>query len=89
MQYAAYSHAVDGVHHYINYTWNLPVKIFHASGSDMDKPADLIEVDVRGNVGRVRMRDSDGIIMRDRGSGVFPQARWGWQHGKFEVRERV
>ena len=88
-QYAAYSRAAYGTHQYINYAWNLPVRIVHASGSDMDKPADLIEVDIRGNVGRVRVRDGEGIIVRDTTGGVFPRAQWAWQHGKFEVKERA
>jgi hypothetical protein len=88
LQYAAYSHAVEGAHQYINYTWNLPVKIMHASGSDMNKPADLLEVDVRGSVGRMRVRDDDGIILRDP-TGGMPRTQWAWQHGKFEVRDRA
>jgi hypothetical protein len=88
MQYAAYSKAVYHAHQYINYTWGLSVEIMHAGSSDM-KPADLIEVDIRGNVGRMRVRGDDGIIVRDRAAGKAPRAQWAWQHGKFEVRDRA
>jgi hypothetical protein len=89
MQYAAYSKEVYGAYQYINHEWGIPVHIYHEGGSDMGKPSDLIEVDVKGGVGRLRVRDEEGIMIRDNLQGVFPRAQWRWEHGKFEVRERA
>lgn len=89
MQYAAYSKEVYGSYQYINHEWGIPVQIFHSGGSDTKGSADLIEVDIKGGVGRVRVRDDEGILVRDTTGGVFPRAQWAWQHGKFEVRERA
>lgn len=87
MQYAAYSKAVYGTHQYINHEWGIPVEIVHQAGSDMKKPVDLVEVDVRGGVGRIRIRDDNGGLVRDTSAGAFPRAQWEWKHGKFEVVE--
>jgi hypothetical protein len=89
MQYAAYSKEVYGSYQYINHEWGIPVQILHEGGSDMKNPTDLIEVDVKGGVGRMRVRDDEGIIVRDTSGGMFPRAQWRWEHGKFEVRERA
>lgn len=89
MQYAAYSKAVYGSYQYINHAWGIPVQIFHEGGSDMKNSADLVEVDVKGGVGRMRVRDEEGIMVRDTTGGMFPRAQWRWEHGKFEVRERA
>lgn len=91
MQYAAYSHGAYGQHYYINEAWGIPVNIYcEKPGSDFPNRApDLIEVDVRGGVGRIKLRDDEGIIMRDTTGGVFPRPQWRWWHGKFEVQERL
>jgi hypothetical protein len=86
--YAAYSKKVYGTYQYINHEWGIPIEIFHEAGSDMKSALDVIEVDVKGGVGRVRLRDDDGIIRRDVTGGTFPRSAWAWEHGKFEVRER-
>jgi uncharacterized protein len=88
MQYTAYSKEVYGTYQYINHEWGLPVKIFHETGSDMKNPIDLVEVDIRGNVGRVRVKDGEGILIRDTLGGAFPRAVTEWKYGKFEVHER-
>jgi hypothetical protein len=87
MQYAAYSKEVYGTYQYINDEWGIPVRILHAGGGDMISPTDFIEVDVRGGVGRVKVRDDDGILVRDETGGRFPRGQWRWEHGKFELRE--
>jgi hypothetical protein len=90
IQYAAYSKQVYGTYQYVNYSWGIPVQILHETGTDSKlSPIDLIEVDVKGNVGRVRVKDNKGICVRDLRAGAFPKPEWEWQHGKFEVRERA
>ncbi len=88
MQYAAYSKEVYGTHQYINHDWGIPVKVVHQPSSDTKHSLDLIEVDVRGNVGRIRVKDGEGMLVRDTTGGVFPRAVTAWEYGKFEVFER-
>jgi hypothetical protein len=91
IQYAAYSKAVYGTYQYINHEWNLPVKVFHETGTDLASSKDiidLVEVDIKGHVGRVRVKDGEGILLRDTMGGVFPRALTEWKHGKFEIYER-
>jgi hypothetical protein len=87
VQYAAYSKEVYGTHQYINHDWGVPVEVRHEGGSDMKRPPILIEVDIRGGVGRMGVRSDEGMLARDAASGLFPRAQWEWQHGKFEVHE--
>jgi hypothetical protein len=88
MMYAAYSQEVYGSYQYINYTWNLPVTILHEANSDVLQSLDVMEVDVKGRVGRVRLRDDEGILVRDTTGGVFPRPQWKWVHGDFKITER-
>lgn len=46
---------------------------------------DLIEVDIRGGVGRVALRSEDGMMIRDTAAGSFPRPAWEFIHGKFEL----
>lgn len=89
IRYAAYSKEVYGSYQYINYEWGIPVSIFHETAADTKQQIDLIEVDIKGHVGRIRVKDEEGILVRDTTGGVFPRAQWRWQHGKFEVHERA
>jgi len=88
MMYAAYSKEVYGAYQYINYAWNLPVTVLHETNSDMLQSLDVMEADVKGRVARVRLRDDEGILVRDTMGGVFPRPQWKWVHGKFEIAER-
>jgi hypothetical protein len=85
-QYAAYSHAVDRKHWYINEGWNIGAKVYHGTSSDHPEIADVMEVDVRGGVARIRLRDSDGFIMRDPDAGRYPRPDYEWHHGQFTLR---
>lgn len=80
--HAAYSYQITGRHLYVNEEWGIPMEVaFRHTASDIPyKAADLMEIDVLGRVGRVRMRDEDGLIVSTAG----PQ----WWHGEFDVRER-
>jgi hypothetical protein len=49
--------------------------------------SDLIEVDLRGRVGRVRLRSADGMMVRDTEAGKFPRGAMKWIHGDFELVE--
>jgi hypothetical protein len=89
MMYAAYSKAVYGTYQYINHEWGIPVQVHHEGGSDSKRPVDLIEVDIKGRVARLKIRDEHGHLVRDTTGGVFPRPQWEWRHGKFEVRERA
>lgn len=87
MMYAAYSKSVYGSHQYINYDWgNMPG--LAVVNSDMKSVLDVMELDVRGRVARIKLRDGEGILVRDTTGGVFPRPQWKWMHGKFEVMER-
>lgn len=84
--YAAYSKEVYGSHQYINYAWG---RIPGVSVWSDDKTAlDVMEVDVRGRVGRIKLRDNEGILVRDTTGGVFPRPKWKWMHGEFKITER-
>lgn len=91
LQYAAYCHEAYGKHFYINEEWGVPVAVtFPASGDSENRGNDLIEVDVRGGVGRVKVRSADGVLKRDVTSGQFPlRPESEWWHGKFELLERA
>jgi hypothetical protein len=88
MQYAAYSKEVYGTHQYINHAWGIPIKVFFETISDVREPTDIMEIDIRGHVARVRVRDSDGILVRDPAGGAHPRVQGEWMHGRFEVQER-
>lgn len=47
--------------------------------------ADLLEVDLVGGVGRVRLRDQQGHLVRDPQGGTFPRASTKWVHGIFSM----
>lgn len=85
MQYAAYTHALDGRHWYLNTEWGIGAKVFHDTASDDSEIADVMEVDIRGGVARVKLRDSAGILVRDRDAGM-PRPDYEWHHGQFILR---
>lgn len=89
--YAEYSKTVYGSHQYVNYDWGINAEVsYFPTVSDMQRPPvlDVIEVDVRGNVARVRLHDEEGRLLTNTNSS-FPSAAWGWKHGKFEILERA
>lgn len=85
-QYAAYSMGVYGKPQYINMAWGKsPYRISDPS-HDRDDTAilDIMEVDIRGKVARVKLRDEKGMMVRDR-TAPIPRSDWAWYHGDFEV----
>jgi hypothetical protein len=86
LQYAAYTAEVFGAPLYLREGWGMSL---HGSFSDGGKPesgiTDLIEVDLRGGVGRVRLRDERNMLIRDPRAGAFPRPAWKWLHGEFKI----
>jgi hypothetical protein len=99
LRYAMSSHAVFKKHQYLRSGWGIPTASvfkefpFRTGGSDTAQYGDaepklltdLMEVDIRGGVGRVAMRSPDGMMIRDTRAGKFPRASWKWVHGQFEL----
>lgn len=85
--YASLCHAAYGKHFYLNEEWGVPCQIHYEMSSDQKAPFDLMEVDVRGGVGRIKVRGQDGILKRDETAGKYPRPQWEWWHGKFELTE--
>lgn len=98
MRYAQYSSAVHGSIQYLRSGWGIPTNSaftpdFRTRGGDVVQKGpvdpkiitDLMEVDVRGGVGRVALRSPDGMMIRDLDSGSFPRPAWKFIHGKFEL----
>jgi uncharacterized protein len=81
--YAAYSLEAYGAHQYINFEWGKLTD--RAVVSDSKTVLDLLEVDMRGRVGRVKLRGDDGILARDASAGAYPRPDWKWVHGDFTL----
>jgi hypothetical protein len=88
MRYTAYTNSLFGKPQYAREGWNgqFP-KVWHDSGSDDPKILDILEVDLRGGVARVKLRSDDGMLVRDKQAGKFPRPAWEWRHGKFTLTE--
>lgn len=91
LQYAAYTAEAFGAPQYIREGWGLPMQGEYRDYTDQGHPmsdiTDLIEVDIRGGVGRVKLRDERGMLVRDRRAGEFPRPSWRWLHGRFTLTE--
>lgn len=59
----------------------------YGDGSISERPVDLLEVDIRGGVGRVALRSEDGMMLRDTSAGPMPAPAWRWAHGEFILTE--
>jgi hypothetical protein len=87
-QYAKYSYAYYGAHQYLNAEWGIPAKIFHDTASDSHEVEDVMEIDLRGGVARIKLRTEDGIMVRDPHAGAFPMPDFQWVHGAYTLTER-
>jgi hypothetical protein len=98
MRYADLMLKLTGQHQYLRSGWGIPTHAmfqefpFKSESSDvLDGPVDehvvtdLIEVDVRGHVGRVKLRSPNGMMIRDTRAGSYPRPAWKWIHGRFEL----
>lgn len=95
-RYAVLSLEHYGTHQYLRSGWGVSMDSnFRTGGSDIAQygeanPAiitDLLEVDLRGGVGRVALRSPDGMMIRDTRAGKFPLPAWKFIHGKFDLIE--
>jgi hypothetical protein len=90
-RYAAYMNGVYGQHAYLDEAWNVfggsNLKAHLGTSSDHPTIEDLIEVDLRGGVGRVKLRSENGMLERDPQAGMFPRPAWKWVHGDFSLVE--
>ena len=99
MRYASFSKMVFGKHQYLRSGWGVSTHShfkefpFRTGGSDIAQKGevnprlitDLMEVDLRGGVGRVALRSPNGMMVRDTAAGQFPRPAWKWIHGAFEL----
>ena len=85
MRYATWTYALFGKHQYLNERWDAVRANYHETISDIESVADLVEVDFRGKVGRIKLRTSDGMMVRDPAGGRWPRAAWRWVHGDFTL----
>lgn len=72
LQWAAYSNAVYGCHNYLRVGWGVPMQARYTDADDKTSLVQLIEVDLRGNVGRIKADNERG---------------WSWLHGRFEMTD--
>jgi uncharacterized protein len=82
--YASYTKEVYGSYQYLNYTWGkLPI----ITSSDDVNTLDVMEVDVRGKVARIKLRDPEGVMVRDKTkAGLYPASKW--MYGDFQITDR-
>ena len=87
MRYEMYARTVFGAPQYIDESWASGggVRTRVETSSDVAAIEDVCEVDLRGGVGRVKLRDPFGRLMRDADAGEFPRPMWRWVHGKFTL----
>lgn len=86
-RYAAYSKEAFGEHRYLKEAWGFPTRSLYESSTDITQDgvtSDLLEVDFLGGVGKIKLRSEDGMLVRDRTSGIVRPA-WKWLHGKFTL----
>ena len=86
LQYAAYTMEVFGSPQYLREGWGLDMRASYSDGGAVNSDiVDLIEVDLRGGVGRVKLRSEDGMLVRDTKAGT-PRPAWKWLHGEFKIQ---
>lgn len=96
-RYATFASKVHGSYQYLRSGWGVSTSARYQPNfltADSDTPrqgpseprviTDLIEVDIRGGVGRVVLRSENGMMVRDTEAGSFPRPAWEFIHGKFE-----
>jgi len=98
LRYAVYARKIFGKHQYLRSSWGINTastfrEFPFRGGSDRQRfgeqeprlITDLMEVDVRGGVGRVAVRSPNGMMVRDTQAGKFPEPAWKWIHGAFDL----
>ena len=84
-RFEAYYNGAFTQHAYLREAWGVTGPRLQATSSDDAKVSDLIEVDLLGKVGRVKLRSPDGMLIRDTAAGKFPRPAWKWMHGDFNL----
>lgn len=87
--FAKYSYETYGEHQYLTEGWGVPMRATYTDASVVHEVQDLIEVDIRGGVGKLRLRDDQGRMVRDPAAGSFPRPAWRWMHGNFTLTQKV
>lgn len=86
-RYAKFSYLHHKEHQYLRHEWGFPmmanVTEWGAATSDIN--SDLVEVDIRGGVGRLAMKDERGMMVRDRDAAIPPRPLYKWVHGRFDL----
>lgn len=98
-RYATYAYQLFGGHQYLRSGWGYTTDSvftpnFRTAGSDTAQKGDvdpkvitdLMEVDIRGGVGRVALRSPDGMMVRN-SDAPFPRPAWKFIHGKFDLTD--
>lgn len=86
VRYAAYTAHIFNQPTYMCDEWQRNLHADYTDGVHEDI-VNLIEVDLRGGVGRVKLVDERGMLVRDPEAGKFPRPAWRWVHGKFTLQE--
>lgn len=87
--YQIWSLHVFGTRQYINESWWPTGVRAEVRQTTSDDPfiEDVIEVDFRGRVGRVKFRSENGMLVRDRDM-PRPVPAWRWMHGDFSLHKK-
>lgn len=93
-RYAAYMDAIHGTPAYLRESWQYMGTThlkanWRAAATDDTSVVDLLEVDLRGGVGRVKLRSENGMLIRDTAAGKFPRPAWKWVRGEFALLKDV
>ena len=87
IQYATYTSDVFGAPQYLREGWGASLHgTYSDGGAPMSDITDLIEVDLLGGVGRVKVRSENGMLIRDPRAGRYPRPAWKWLHGDFVIK---
>jgi hypothetical protein len=91
-RYATYARAIFGEHVFYRENWGIDGEAaskfrvrYRKDFTDDPVTAGVIEVDLRGNVGKVKLVSENGMLIRDTEAGKFPAPAWRWVHGQFEI----
>lgn len=87
-RYATYMDAIHNSPQYLREEWGVTgprLRAACATHSNHAEIEDLVEVDLRGNVGRAKLHSEDGMQIRDPNAGKFPRPATKWVHGLFKL----
>lgn len=89
IRYADCMRKITGKHQYLSAKWHAKIeakyRFIGRRSESSETLTDLLEVDFKGSVGRIALRDADGKMQRDPDAGKFPRPVWKWLHGDFTL----